>query len=134
MPVSPSFLDLVKEMFAPFGDIVAKRMFGAAGLYCDGLFFAVIDDDTLYLKTDAENRPEFEAAGLAPAIITNSNGETVALSYYAAPEEVFEDSEALVRWTQLALDAARRAAAKKAPKRKKAPKGKKTAKGTVPEQ
>jgi DNA transformation protein len=134
MAVSASFLDLVKEMFAPLGDIVAKRMFGAAGLYCDGLFFAVIDDDALYLKTDAQNRPEFEAAGLAPAIITNSNGETVALSYYAAPEEVFEDSETLARWTELALAAARRAAAKKAPKRKKAPGRNKAPKGTPPEQ
>lgn len=119
MPVSPSFLAHVEELFAPFGEITPRRMFGAAGLYCDGLFFAVIDSDTLYLKTDAETRPEFVAAGLPPAIITNSAGVETPLSYYAAPEAVFEDADALAHWTALALAAARRSAAKKKPKARK---------------
>ncbi len=119
MAVSPTFLEFVEELFAPFGPIAAKRMFGAAGIYCGDLFFAVVDDDTLYLKTDAETRAEFEAAGLAPAELTNSSGETVQLSYYAAPEEAFEDADVLAHWTELALAAARRTAAKKSRKKKK---------------
>lgn len=113
MAVSAEFLERVRATFAPFGDIHIKRMFGAAGVYCDGAFFAVIDGDTLYLKTDAQTRAAFEAAGLAPAVITDSKGGTATLSYYAAPEAVFEDADALAHWTGLALDAARRKAVKR---------------------
>lgn len=119
MTVSAPFLDFVRETFAPFGDIVIKRMFGAAGVYCDGVFFAVADDDTLYLKTDAETRPAFEAAGLRPAIIRDSKGGETPISYYGAPESIFEDAEALAHWTGLALTAARRKAARKSPRKRR---------------
>ena len=36
-------------------------MFGGVGIYANGLFFALIDDDVLYLKGDETLKPEFEA-------------------------------------------------------------------------
>jgi TfoX/Sxy family transcriptional regulator of competence genes len=38
-------------------------MFGGVGLYLDGLFFALIDDDTLFFKTDEATRKRYESAG-----------------------------------------------------------------------
>lgn len=36
-------------------------MFGGVGLYAGELFFALIDDDILYLKADDTTRAAFEA-------------------------------------------------------------------------
>ena len=44
MPVSDEFRDFVLEQLAPAGRVAARAMFGGVGLYLDGLFFALIDD------------------------------------------------------------------------------------------
>ena len=121
MAVSASFLDYVKELFAPFGAISVRRMFGGAGGYCDDLFFAIVDDDAVYLKVDDETREAFEARGLAPFTYETKDGRPLSMSYYSAPEEIFDEEDELRRWTSLALDAAMRAAKlKKKPGRKSA--------------
>ena len=121
MAVSASFLDYVKELFAPFGAISIRRMFGGAGVYCDDLFFAIVDDDVIYLKTDGQSREEFELRGLEPFTFETKDGRIASMSYYSAPGEIFENEDELRRWTSLALDAAMRAAKlKKKPARKRA--------------
>jgi DNA transformation protein len=40
---------LVLEQMADFGFVTARRMFGGAGIYRDGMMFALIADDVLYL-------------------------------------------------------------------------------------
>ena len=125
MAVSSSFLDFAKETFAVFGEISIRRMFGGAGAYCDGLFFAVLDDETVYLKTDEVTRGEFESAGLEPFSFEMKDGAVTSTSYFAAPEGMFDDEDELRRWTTLALDAARRKAKLKPKKKKAAKKAKK---------
>lgn len=110
MTVSQSFIEQAKELFLPFGDIRIKKMFGGAGLYCDDLFFAIMDDGAIYFKVDDETRKAFEGRGLAPFTFEMKDGSSATMSYYNAPEEIFDDEEELRRWTRLALDAARRAA------------------------
>ena len=106
MAPSSSYLDYVKDLFSPFGEIAIRKMFGGAGVYCDGAFFAIIGDDDLWLKVDDVSRAEFEAAGLAPFEV-EMNGKTGTMSYYNAPEEIYDDNDALRHWTGLALVAAR---------------------------
>ena len=122
MALSSSFLDHAKELFAPFGDIRIRKMFGGAGVYCDDLFFALLDDDAVFLKVDEETRGEFEARGLAPFSYESKDGEVMVMKgYFAAPEVIFEDDDELKRWGTMALDAAGRAAKfKKKPAKKKA--------------
>ena len=64
--VTDSFLAYVVEQLEPVGAITSKRMFGGVGLYAGDLFFALIDDDTLYFKVDDSNRGDFERAGSGP--------------------------------------------------------------------
>jgi DNA transformation protein len=121
MAVSAQFLEQAKELFAPFGEIRIRRMFGGAGVYCDDLFFALIDDDVVYLKADEATRGEFEGRGLSAFSYETKNGVVTGMSYYAAPDDLFDDETALRRWARLALDAARRAAKfRKKPKRRAA--------------
>lgn len=120
MAVSASFSEFVKEVFAPFGSISVRKMFGGAGVYCDELFFAIIADDAVYLKVDDETRGEFEARGLEPFTYEMKDGGGIVMSYYNAPEELFDEEDELKRWTGLALGAAYRAAKlRKKPKKKK---------------
>ncbi|MEE8371202.1 MAG: TfoX/Sxy family protein [Sphingomonadales bacterium] len=112
MAVGKEFIEFVVEVLAPFGVIRVKRMFGGAGVFADGLFFAILDDDQLYLKADSETQPGFEAEGLKPFTFTKKDGSTATLRYFAAPEEVFEDPELMKYWVDMALGAALRKARK----------------------
>lgn len=123
MAISASSIDHAKDLFAPFGEIRVRKMFGGAGVCCDDLFFAIMDGETIYLKVDDETRAEFESRGLQPFIFEMKDGTSGAMSYYNAPEDVYDDEDELKRWTTLALDAAARAAKfKKKPAKKNAAK------------
>ena len=116
MPVSPGYQTFVLDQLRRVVPSVrARRMFGAVGLYAGELFFALIDDDVLYLKVDDETRPEFEARGLK-AFQPFEDGRT-SMNYHEAPGDVLEDPEALRPWAERSLDVARRA--KSQPKKRK---------------
>lgn len=107
MAPTPSYLDYIIDLFSPFGEIAQRRMFGGAGVYCDGAIFAIVGDDDIWFKANDETRGAFEAAGSGPFEV-EMNGKTGTMSYYSAPEEIFDDSDALRHWTGLALAAASR--------------------------
>ena len=44
------FVDYVAEQLREAGNIRSRKMFGEYGLYCDGVFFAVICDDQFFVK------------------------------------------------------------------------------------
>ncbi len=48
------------------GAIGIRAMFGGAGVYCNGVMFGLIADETLHFKVDEANRPDDEAAGVEP--------------------------------------------------------------------
>ena len=105
--VTDGFREFTLEQLARVAPAIrARRMFGGVGVYSSDHFFALMDDDTLYLKADALSRPEFEAAGMPPFRPMGEGGET--MSYYAVPAELLEDSEALEPWVARALEAAGR--------------------------
>ncbi len=101
------FADSVRELMAPIGPVRVRAMFGGHGVFLDGLMFALIADDELYFKIDAESVERFREAGCEPFVF-ESRGRKVEMSYYSAPPEVFEDAEAAQQWAERALDAALR--------------------------
>ncbi len=111
MPVSPEYLEHLAELLEPLGAVRTKRMFGGAGVFLDGTMFGLIVDDVLYLKADGQTRGDFEDRGLGPFTYTKkSRKEPVKLSYFEAPEELLDDSDAICAWAGKAWEAARRAA------------------------
>lgn len=114
MAVSQGYVDYVLEQLEGLGDVSGRRMFGGYGIYCDGLFFALIADDVLYLKVDDTNRPDFEARGLQPFRPYPDKPDT--MQYYPVDSEVLEDRERLHAWAGRSLDVARRAKAKRSGK------------------
>jgi DNA transformation protein len=87
-------------------------MFGGVGIYAAELFFALLDDDTLYFKVDDATRPQFESRGMAPFRPYGEEGEV--MGYYEVPADVLEDPEALGVWVEEALAVARRAKGRRA--------------------
>jgi DNA transformation protein len=106
VPVSREFREYVLEQLGRVAPVTARAMFGAVGIYSGGLFFALIDDDAVYLKVDDTNRPGFEAAGMGP--FRPYGDESHVMQYYELPAELLEDPDRLRPWMHGALDVARR--------------------------
>jgi len=81
-------------------------MFGGVGIYASDRFFALIADDTLYMKVDESNRPDFEARGMGPFRPYGEHGEV--MQYYEVPADLLDDPEALRPWAEKAIAAAGR--------------------------
>ena len=78
MPVSEGFRSFALEQLARVGpNLRSKRMFGGVGVYSGELFFALLDDDRLYLKVDDQTRGAFEARGLGPFRPGGPGGEVM---------------------------------------------------------
>ena len=115
MAVNPTYRTYVLEQLSELGAVSAKSMFGGVGLYHDGVFFGLVDDDTLYLKVDDATRGDYEAVGMGP--FRPSADEGPSMGYYEVPGDVLEDRGELGRWAAKAVEAARRKAAAKAKRR-----------------
>ncbi len=116
MTGTAEFTDYACELLSRAGSVVARKMFGGYGLYCDGVMFALISDDVLYLKADDVNRPDLERAGAAP-FAYEAKGRRTIMSYWRAPDAAMESPEEMAPWARAALAAALRA--RRSPVRKK---------------
>jgi len=105
MAVSSNYLDYVLEQLSCVGPVTSKRMFGGAGIYLDGLFFALVADDALYFKVDDSNRADYEAAGMKP--FKPFGDESYSMGYFEVPIEVLEDRDQLQHGANESLDVAR---------------------------
>lgn len=101
------FVDFLHEVFASFGVITTRRMFGGFGVYHEGVMFGLVADDALYLKVDREIVGEFEAQGLEPFTYVKSD-RPMQMSYHQAPEIIFDDPDAARDWANKAYGAALR--------------------------
>ena len=128
MAVSSDYLDYVHDQLSGLGGVSSRRMFGGAGLYCDEFFFALIDDDTLYLRVDDANRADFTARGMGQ-FRPYPDSPQLSMSYYETPVDVLEDAAALVAWARRSVAAAM-AALKPATKAAKPPGGRPGRAGT----
>ena len=118
MSVGVAFLQYVLEQLERTGRVTSRRMFGAVGLYCDSVFFALVDDDTLYFKVDDTTRPDYETRGMKPLRPLKDKPE-VSLTYFTVPADVLDDAEELVKWARRSVAVA--AAAPKKKGRRKIP-------------
>jgi DNA transformation protein len=114
MANDPSFVAHAVDLLSLVGPVTARAMFGGHGLYAEGVMFALLDDGELFVKTDAETRATFVDAGCRPWVVTSRGGRMENTGYFRPPDEAHEDPEAMLPWALLGLEAAARAAARKA--------------------
>ena len=101
------FVDYLTEVFEQFGAVRSRRMFGGYGIYHDDLMFGLVADDVLYLKADDQSSNLFQERELSQFEYMK-NGKPMKMSYYMAPEEIFDDPEVAEMWAQRAYEAALR--------------------------
>ncbi len=118
MAYDPAFGAWVREHLADLGPIEIKPMFGAASVYADGLIFALLDDGVIWLKADDENRAALEAAGARQITYASKDGKVMAMPYWSLPDSALDDADEAVRWARSSLEAARRKAALKKPRKR----------------
>ena len=120
MTVSASQLELVTELFADLRGVSTRRMFGGAGVYAQGVMFALVDDDVIYLKVDDALRADLTAEGSVPWVYGARAGEPIQTGYVSLPDAALDDPETACAWARRALDVAlvKQAAG---PKKKKTP-------------
>ena len=97
MAASESFAEFLREQLAPLGGVSLRRMFGKTGVFCDGVMFVIVADNMLYLRVDDQNREAFEEARSLAALNYRKGGGTIDLSFWRAPERLFDEPDELVR-------------------------------------
>ena len=99
MPISNDYLEFIKSQLAVIDGWNIKRMFGGAGIFIDGMMFAMITgDNKFYLKVNDDTKSEFEERGMkAFGHGTNKKGK---MPYYECPIDVLEDEERLRQWAE----------------------------------
>ena len=118
MAVDPGFRDFVQDQLSGLGPVSIRPMFGGAGVYADGVMFALIAFDTLYFKADETTKARFEQEGCAP-FTYEGKGKPVRMSYWQVPERLFEDPDDMRDWAHEALSVAQRSRTGKAGRAKK---------------
>lgn len=106
--------DTIADLFAAFGPVVAKRMFGGAGLYADGLMFALWAGDTFYLKADAALAEDLKGRGSVPFSYEAKGVVRTMGGYWSVPEAALDDADDLAALARRALFVAHAASEVKA--------------------
>jgi DNA transformation protein and related proteins len=110
--------DTIQELFADFGAVAVRRMFGGAGLYADGGMFGLVSDRQIYLKADAVTAQDFKREGCAPFEYATKTGKRAVMSFWRLPDRLYDDPGELALWARKALAVAHKtAAAKPKPRR-----------------
>jgi DNA transformation protein and related proteins len=115
MVASDGFAEFLCEQLAPLGRLAMRRMFGKTGVFCDGVMFGMVADNTLYFRVDDDNRTVFAEAASFPPLNYEKKGSIIDLSFWRVPERLFDEPDELVTWARSALAAAHRIAAKRKP-------------------
>ena len=118
MPAKSEFVEYLTEQLQPLGAVSARAMFGGWGFYLDGRVFAIVADDTFYLKADDVNRADFKTRGLQPFRYA-MKGKLMTMAYFQPPAEAMDDREVLCQWARKGVEAAARAMKKKKPAKRR---------------
>ena len=118
MAVTEGFKDFIEDLLADFGPVTIRNMFGGAGIYAGGIMFAILVDDTLYLKADEASQRAFETEGMGPFTYEPAGKKPVAMPYWEVPPRLLEEPEELASWAREAHRIAHAGKAKSPRKRR----------------
>lgn len=85
-------LDYYREIFAEFGELTFRKMFGGLAIYYKGIIFAGVFEEELRLKADKTLGEKWLNEGCQQWIYIHKNtGKITAMPYYSIPEDCLED-------------------------------------------
>lgn len=109
--------DHLHDLFARFGAVSLRKMFGAHGIFADGLMFGLVEDGEIFLKVNNETQDAFASAGSRPFTYV-AKGKTIEIAYWRLPDKAVDDPDEAARWARLAREAALRAQSRSATKKR----------------
>src|ERR1700750_3460583 len=104
MSADSNFAAYCAELLSASGAVRVKRMFGGYGVYVDELFVAIVAEQALYLKVDAQTRDRFEAAG-GQCFRYTRQGQLHATAFWTVPPDAMDSPAGMGPWTRLACEA-----------------------------
>ena len=118
MSVDEGLLAWVQDALEPLGTVSMRKMMGGATLYLDGIIFAILVGGEVWFKADAESDAIWDGEGCEKFSVTFKDGRVDVMNYRRAPDDVYDDANAMQKWAQLAVEAGARGAAKRKPRKK----------------
>ena len=121
MALGEEYRKYLDDLFINMPDVSIRRMFGGAGIFREGLMFAIAgSEDGVAFKADNQNAGRFADAGAVEWVYEGGSQKPKKMGYWFAPAEILDDPEMFREWALSAFDAACRIdAAKPAGKRKR---------------
>jgi DNA transformation protein len=120
MPLSPGYIDFALELIAGFGKVEVKKMFGGASLTRSGVGFAILDDDTFFLKGDGAFGADMKKQGSKPwSYSIGKDGHPREIAYWSLPDTALDDPDEAASLAKRSYQISVKAAAEKASKPKK---------------
>ena len=119
MGLSPEFSEHLHDLFRGLGPIHTQRMFGGAGVYIGDAMFALVVDDTLYMKADPELSRAYAEAGSEPFTYATRDGTRTLAGFMRLPDAAMDDPDEALAWARRSLVPAEEAARKRAAKARK---------------
>ena len=113
MALSAEFADHLRDLFGALGPVETRRMFGGAGVYLGDAMFALVIDDTLYMKADAELAGTYAEAGSVPFSYDTRSGLRTIPGLMRLPDSALDDADEALDWARRSLVPAEQAAASK---------------------
>jgi TfoX/Sxy family transcriptional regulator of competence genes len=107
MATSESLQAHYRDQLDRLGNVTARRMFGAACLFIDGIAFAIVDDGSLFLKTDPALKEAMKEAGGQPFTYRLQKKGEIEMGYCSPPESAFDDQDELLDWARKSVAIAR---------------------------
>ena len=90
-----TFKDFILDQLRGIGNLEARRMFGAYGVYAGGKFLGIIDGGRIYFKTDDAAKKRYQKYGMKPFKPTPKQ---TLKNYYEVPVDVIENADLLTQW------------------------------------
>lgn len=110
MATDQGLIAWIAECTTPLGVLTKRAMMGGATLYLDGQVFGIVSGDgVLRFKADAHSDAIWDAQGADRFTFAFDDGRVGSMNYRRAPDDVFDDADAMLRWARLGLEAGLRA-------------------------
>lgn len=100
------------DLFASFGPIALRRMFGGEGVFVKGQIIGLVMEDRIFLKTGDATRPAYVTERCKPFGF-KKGGKRIETSYFSIPERLYDDPEEFADWARKAHGIARTKGKKK---------------------
>ncbi len=100
MVASTEFASFLRDQLSPLGHVTVRRMFGKSGVFCEGVMLGMVTENVLYFRVDSQNQSAFKEAKAFPPLNYEKQGVTIDLSFWRAPDRLFDEPDEFVAWAR----------------------------------